>query len=389
MFPAREGKRCFICSTEGKAPPAPDTLNTWPNHSEPRSACQCCLTDAVPPRLGPVWSRFGFRVVCLRVRCGTAKEGLLVGHGVKIGLALAAGGARGAAHAGVLKVLHREGIEISAIAGTSIGAIVGGALAAGVSVARIEQEWLDTGLPKVARSFLPTFPRAGLSSGGELCKYLRALLGDRRIEHLSIPFAAVACDFDTGEAIVLKSGSLVDAMRASASIPGIFFPVWLDGRLLVDGGLVDPLPVRECRQLGADVVIGVDIVPTPQPSSPRGHSVWERLGQHLHDGMTHQAWIPANLTEHMDTLFRERPEAQHPLPGMYSIVNQSISILLQEVLRLHLLESPADLVIRPTLNLTTVSYLRAADGIRAGEAAAEEALPQLRALLSKTETKRA
>jgi len=91
----------------------------------------------------------------------------------------------------------------------------------------------------------------------------------------------------------------------------------------------------------------------------------------------------------MDTLFRERPEAQHPLPGMYSIVNQSISILLQEVLRLHLLESPADLVIRPTLNLTTASYLRAADGIRAGEAAAEEALPQLRALLSKTETKRA
>ncbi len=311
-----------------------------------------------------------------------AKEELLGEHGVKVGLALAAGGARGAAHAGVLKVLHREGIGISAIAGTSIGAIVGGALAAGVPVARIEQEWLDTGLPKVARSFLPTFPRAGLSSGGELSKYLRALLGDRRIEDLPIPFAAVACDFDTGEAVVLKSGPLVDAMRASASIPGIFFPVWLEGHLLVDGGLVDPLPVRECRQLGADVVIGVDVVPTAQPSLPRGHGAWERLAQHLHDGMTHQAWIPANLTEHMDRLFHERPQTQHPLPGMYSIINQSVSILLQEVLRLHLLESPADLVIRPKLDLTTASYLRAADGIRAGEEATEEALPQLRALLS-------
>jgi hypothetical protein len=97
---------------------------------------------------------------------------------------------------------------------------VGGAYAAGVSVERIEQEWLNTDLPKVVRSFLPTFPRAGLSSGGELRKYLRSVLGDVRIEELSIPFAAVACDIDTGEMVVLREGPLVDALRASVSALG-------------------------------------------------------------------------------------------------------------------------------------------------------------------------
>lgn len=314
-------------------------------------------------------------------RAGPRKGGRLSERRLKVGLALAAGGARGSAHAGVLKVLEREGIEISAIAGASIGAIVGGAYAAGIPAGRIEREWLDTGLPKVVRSFLPTFPRAGLSSGGELCKYLRALLGEVCVEELPIPFAAVACDVDTGETVVLKDGSLVDAVRASASIPGIFHPVRLGGRLLVDGGLVEPLPVRVARELGADVVIAVDIVPAPQPATPHGHGVWERIGQHLHEGLTHQAWVPASLTELLDDLFRERPEAERPLPGVYSLINQSISILLQEILRLKLTLWPADLLIRPNLSLTTASYLRAADGIRAGEEAAEAALPELRALL--------
>ena len=137
---------------------------------------------------------------------------------------------------GVLKVLEREGVLVSAISGASIGALVGGAYAAEVSLARIEREWLDTDLLKVMRSFLPIFPRAGLSSGSELRKYLQALLGDARIEELSIPFAAVACDIDTGVAVVLRRGPLADAMRAFASIPGIFHPVRWEGHLLLAGG---------------------------------------------------------------------------------------------------------------------------------------------------------
>ncbi|MGB2982824.1 MAG: patatin-like phospholipase family protein, partial [Candidatus Bipolaricaulia bacterium] len=116
---------------------------------------------------------------------------------LKIGLALGSGGARGAAHTGVLKVLEREGISVSAIAGSSIGSLIGAAHAVGIPVEQVEREWLATDVHRIFRGFLPTFPRAGLSSGSELRKMLADLLGDVQIEDLPIPYAAVACDIDT------------------------------------------------------------------------------------------------------------------------------------------------------------------------------------------------
>jgi NTE family protein len=299
----------------------------------------------------------------------------------KIGLALASGGARGAALTGTMKVLHREAIPISVVAGSSIGALVGAAYAVGIPVEEVEREWLGTDVPRLFRGFLPTFPRAGLSSGSELRKILAELLGEGQIEDLPVPFAAVACDIDTGEAVVLSRGSLVDAIRASTAIPGIFHPVRWGKRLLVDGGLVDPLPVRSCRDLGAEFVIAVDVTPKPIPTMSTGRGVWTRIGETLHEGLSHRTWVPNSLTELLDGLFRERPEASRPLPGLYSIVNQSIAILAQEVLRQKLILHPPDVLIRPELSLSTMSYLRAADGIAAGEKAAEAALPELRQAL--------
>jgi NTE family protein len=299
---------------------------------------------------------------------------------LKIGLALASGGARGSAHTGVLKVLEAEGIPISAVTGSSIGAMVGGVYAAGVLIERIEQEWLNTTLPKVVRSFLPTFPRAGLSSGGELLKYLHQLLGDVQIEELQVPFAAVGCDIDTGEAVILDHGSLVDAIRASVSIPGIFHPVRWEGHLLVDGGLVEPLPVRLCRDFDVDIVIGVDIVPAPYPTTANRRSLWDRLGQGLKESATNQTWIPGNLTELLDDVFREQIGEERPLPGVYNVINQAVAIFQQEILRLKLTLWPADLIIHPNLP-RGLNYMRAAEGIRAGEEAMEESLPKLRALL--------
>ena len=304
------------------------------------------------------------------------KQGVDAFEGVKIGLALASGGARGSAHAGVLKVLEAEGIPISVVAGSSIGAVVGGAYAAGISVERIEKEWLETDVPKVVRSFFPTFPRAGLSSGSELRKYLRDLIGDVQFEDLTIPFGAVGCDIDTGEAVVLNRGLLIDAMRASASIPGIFHPVHWSGRLLVDGGLVEPLPVRLCRDLGADLVIGVDIVPVPYPTTPDRRSLWNRLGKRLQEGATNQPWIPGSLPELLGDMTKTRSSEESPLPGVYSIINQSVAIFQQEILRLKLTFCPADLIVRPDLP-RGLSYFRAAEGIRAGERAMEECLPEL------------
>jgi len=303
---------------------------------------------------------------------------------MKVGLALGSGGARGAAHTGVLKVLEREGIAIAAIAGSSIGSLIGAAHAVGMPIEEVEREWLATDVSRIFRGFLPTFPRAGLSSGSELRKMLADLLGDLSIEDLPIPFAAVACDIDSGEPFIIREGSLLDAVRASTAIPGIFHPVRWDDRLLVDGGLIDPVPVDVCRSLGVDIVIAVDITPRPIPTTPRGRRIWARIGEQLHEGLSQQTWLPNSLIELLDSIFRERPESTRPLPGVYSILNQSISILLQEVLRQKLILHPPDVLIRPELSLSFLSYLQAAEGIRAGEAAAEEALPVIRRLLTDT-----
>jgi NTE family protein len=298
----------------------------------------------------------------------------------RIGLALGSGGARGAAHTGVLKVLDREGIHPTIVAGSSIGSLIGAAYVSGRPPADMEKEWLAVGVSKVLRGFMPTFPRAGLSSGHELRKLLAGLFGDVRIEDLPMPFAAVACDIDTGESVALRSGSLVDAILASTAIPGIFHPVRWESRILVDGGMVDPVPVSVCRDLGADLVIAVDITARPVPTTPSSRSVWSKIGDHVHEGLSQQAWIPASLTELLDGAFRERPE--RPLPGLYSILNQSISILLQEIVRQRLAIDPPEVLIRPDLSLSILSFRQAKDGIEAGVRAAEAALPLLRQRLA-------
>ena len=298
----------------------------------------------------------------------------------RIGLALGSGGARGAAHTGVLKVLDREGIHPTIVAGSSIGSLIGAAYVSGKPTADMEKEWLAVGVSKVLRGLMPTFPRAGLSSGHELRKLLVGLFGDVRIEDLPMPYAAVACDIDTGEPVALRSGSLVDAILASTAIPGIFHPVRWESRILVDGGMVDPVPVSVCRDLGADLVIAVDITARPVPTTPSSRSVWNKIGDHVHEGLSQQAWIPASLTELLDRALRERPE--RPLPGLYSILNQSISILLQEIVRQRLVLDPPEVLIRPDLSLSILSFRQAKDGIEAGVRAAEAALPLLRQRLA-------
>ncbi|MGQ9699845.1 MAG: patatin-like phospholipase family protein [Candidatus Bipolaricaulaceae bacterium] len=297
----------------------------------------------------------------------------------RVGLALGSGGARGAAHVGVLKVLEREGIKISAIVGSSIGALVGGAYAAGIPVSRMEEEWLATTRAKLLQSFLPTFPRTGLSSGAGLRRYLREILGDVRMEELSIPFAAVATDLDTGEPVVLRSGFLVEAIRASTAIPGVFQPVRREGRLLVDGGMVEPLPVRICRELGAEVVVAVDTNPAPRPLTVQGWRPWGALSRTLREGLLRRPWVPTSLLEVLKEYNREGASVR-PLPGIFEILNQSAAILIQEILRLKLLLDPPEIYIRPKFREER-SYLRAKENIRAGAEAMEEALPKLLALL--------
>jgi NTE family protein len=177
---------------------------------------------------------------------------------MKIGLALSGGAARGMAHVGVLRALLEHGIPIDCIAGTSAGSIVAGAFASGMPIDDIAQfgrklRWRDIGRV--------TMSRLGIKSNERLEQYLRARLPVTKFEELAIPFAAVATDLITGEAVVLKGeGDVPFAIRASCTIPGWYVPVLdQEGRQLVDGGLVAVVPSTVTRSLGADVVIAVDV----------------------------------------------------------------------------------------------------------------------------------
>jgi NTE family protein len=176
----------------------------------------------------------------------------------KIGLALGSGGARGFAHLGVLKVLEEENIPISYIAGSSIGALVAALYASGLGLDR---------LYKLAKSFRRndfidlTIPKMGLIAGKRITEFIRLLTKGKQIEELAIPVALVATDLQTGAKVVFRQGDVARAVRASISIPGIFVPAEVDGRLLVDGGVVDRVPVSVAREMGADIVIAVDVSP--------------------------------------------------------------------------------------------------------------------------------
>jgi NTE family protein len=201
-----------------------------------------------------------------------------------------------------------------------------------------------------------------------------------RIEELPVPFAAVATDLDTGEPVVLREGPLVEAIRASTAIPGIFQPVRWEGRLLVDGGMVEPLPVRVCRELGAEIVIAVDVNPRPKPTTPQGRKAMASTGNILREGLLDKPWVPGHLAEVVREYVEGKPDAR-PLPGIFEILNQCVAIFVQEILRLKLSLEPPDIYIRPKIR-EEYNYLRAKENIRAGEEAMEEALPLLRALLA-------
>ncbi|MEV6631748.1 patatin-like phospholipase family protein [Actinoplanes sp. NPDC051470] len=183
---------------------------------------------------------------------------------IRIGLALGGGAVRGTAHIGVLEVLEKAGLEPAILTGTSAGALVGALYAAGMSAAEISAQAHSL---RWARLVRPARTRKALFDTRHLGAYLDELLGGRAFTELSRPFAAVACDLTTGDRVVMRDGPVSTAVLASAAIPGVFPPVDRDGRMLVDGGLVDMVPARLARELGADIVVAVD-VSGPLPRRP-------------------------------------------------------------------------------------------------------------------------
>jgi NTE family protein len=215
----------------------------------------------------------------------------------RVGLALGGGALRGMAHVGVLRVLEREGIRVDCIAGTSAGSVVGAAYAAGIPPAKMEELACSLRGKDVAR---PALSRHGLLSFDRLGAYVARTLGDVSFSDLRLLYAAVAVDVESSEQVILRTGRVAPAVQASCSVPILAKPVEIEGRLLVDGGVLNNLPISVARELGADVVIAVNLN-YPLGRSPRGLSeivlwVLETLLLHAGDDpATADVYIPVPL----------------------------------------------------------------------------------------------
>ncbi|MGA8618709.1 MAG: patatin-like phospholipase family protein [Candidatus Sulfotelmatobacter sp.] len=247
-----------------------------------------------------------------------------------IGVALGGGFARGMAHIGVLKVLEEEGIPIRIVAGTSVGALIGAAYCSGLSIEDLEQVARSVRFTTFARW---TVSRYGFASNDRMVSFLTRTLKVKTFEELRIPLGVTATDFNSGEGVVFHSGSIIEPIRASCAYPGMFLPVNIRGRWLVDGMLSYPVPTRPLREMGADRVLAVHL---------KGQ--WTRNGAPRH---------------------------------LFDVIGQSFAIA-QDMMR-HLWRGAADVVVEPDVaGFAYDDFKRSGELIRSGEVAMRQAMPEVR-----------
>lgn len=253
----------------------------------------------------------------------------------RIGLALGGGAAKGFAHVGVIKVLEAAGLTPTVVAGTSAGSVVGALYASGLSGFALQEQ--SFALDEERIKDLTLFGVGGVIKGDKLQAYVNELIKNKPLEQMSKPFAAVATDLDSGERVIFTRGNTGQAVRASCSVPGVFQPALIGGKRYVDGGLVSPVPVDAARQLGADIVIAVDI------------------SSKARDGKA---------------------------AGMLSNLNQTITIMGQKLGEQEM--TRAEVVIRPRVGQIGATDLDQKHvAVLEGEKAAQAALPQIRAAIER------
>lgn len=185
--------------------------------------------------------------------------------GYKVGLALSGGGAKGFAHIGVIKVLEKNNIPIDFVTGTSAGAIIGGIYASGTPINILEESILKMKQRNFIEFILDFgIPKGGFVKGKHIMKFVDNMLKEKRIENFKIPFSAVAADITNWEEKIFDRGDALLAIRSSISVPGIMKPVKIKNSILVDGGAVNPLPIDVAKKMGADIVIGVNVIGDPK-----------------------------------------------------------------------------------------------------------------------------
>lgn len=303
----------------------------------------------------------------------------------RVGVAFGSGSARGWAHLGVLHALEERGIQPVAVAGASVGSLIAAAYASGQW--RELESWVRT-LTRVDvwRLLDTTFRGGGVMRGNRLMEAIGERIRDRQIEALPCAFAAVAADLNSGEEIWLRSGSMLAAVRASSGMPGLFAPFWHQKRWMIDGGVVNPVPVSLCRALGADYVIAVNLnVPVRErwQSGRDGDAAAARTSDGEsgpEDETDDESGWPGfdRFSELLDGLVESLKPQPSREPGLFDVMAGSIHIMQDQIARSRMADDPPDLEISPPLgHLQLMDFHLAEDTIEVGYQAALQALDAL------------
>jgi NTE family protein len=302
----------------------------------------------------------------------------------RIGLALGSGSARGWAHIGAIHALEERGVKPDIVCGSSIGALVGAAYASG-QLAKLE-EWCTSLAWTTVVRLMDLSWSGGLIRGARLFNLFNTILEDVDIDQLSVPYGAVATELGSGREIWLRHGKMLDAVRASCAMPGIFRPAVRDGVLLVDGGLVNPVPVSMCRALGADVVIAIDLSWGKLGVYRERGKGKEDSGNELPDGTVEMPVAPREMPGWLGKLGRgwmartakkvEEARDQVRMPSILEVFTTSLDIVEMRVARSRLSGDPADVLLTPLLpGFRTMDFHRSKEAIEEGRASVERMGP--------------
>jgi NTE family protein len=305
-----------------------------------------------------------------------------------VGLVLGCGSSRGWAHIGAIEALEEANIPIDLIVGCSVGSYIGAIYASG-SIKSLREFVLKMDGKKVFSYFDIVLPRSGLLDGTKKLRELYSIHTDvQNFSELKIPVMMVATDLQTGKKVVLKSGNILDALRASMSTPGLFAPPWVKDRFLVDGGLVDPVPVSVARAVGADIVIAVDLSSgiiskqkRKKQKSPRDKTPVEQ-----EDNKKELIKKLSDYYENAGSSFRNKIndllKKEASTPDIIETVTTSINIMQDRITRINLAVTPPDVLIQPHLGeLKMLDFDQVEHTIEEGYVRAKEKIEDIKFML--------
>ncbi|MBT4321635.1 patatin family protein [Candidatus Woesearchaeota archaeon] len=311
----------------------------------------------------------------------------------KVGLALGGGTAKGLAHIGILEVLEKNNIKIDYLSGTSMGAVVAALYSSGMPIKDLKKIALTTKWENLVDF---TLPDKGILSGDKIETFLRVLLKNKKFKDLRIPLRVVAADVYKGEKVIFKKGDVASSLRASISLPSIFVPHEYNGRVLVDGGVVDPVPVDIVKSMGADIVIAVDlsvplkdvIVSSKTEKSKKFLKKIEKkmIEQEIEEINKYVAkkknlpWIIKNILEHPEKIVGFFKRHKLKGPKLLRITSNSFSIMVNELSKYSLLN--ADYVIKPDLiGISKFDFGSVPSIIRKGSSATKNSIKVIKKLI--------